>query len=64
MKKRHQQKMVILSLALLLLLNVPLVLVFDQSGSVFGIPLIYFFIFLLWIAAVVISYIILIKYHE
>ncbi|MGB5820632.1 MAG: hypothetical protein WBG90_14200 [Saonia sp.] len=64
MKKRHQQKMVILSLALLLMLNVPMVLIFDQSGSVFGIPLIYFFIFLLWILGVVISYAILNRYHE
>ncbi|MCK8523431.1 hypothetical protein M0D21_17750 [Aquimarina sp. D1M17] len=64
MKKRHQQKLIILSLVLFLLWNVPLVLVFDHSGEIFGFPMIYFFIFLIWILAIIISYIILHRHYE
>jgi hypothetical protein len=36
MKKRHQQKLVVLSLLLLLALNLPIVLLFDSSDSFLG----------------------------
>ena len=42
MKKRHEQKLIILSVGMLLILNVPFLLVFNLDGSIFGIP---FFIF-------------------
>ena len=64
MKKRHQQKLVIVSLGLVIMLNAPMILIFDHSGSVLGIPMIYFFIFLIWIVSVVLSYLILNRYHE
>ncbi|WP_244548142.1 hypothetical protein [Aquimarina spongiae] len=64
MKKRHQQKLIVLSFVLFLLWNVPLVLIFDQSGEIFGFPMIYFFIFLIWILAIFISYIILHRHYE
>lgn len=64
MKKRHQQKLIILSLVLLLLFNIPLVLIFNQFGSVFGFPIMYFFIFLIWALAIVVSALILKRYHE
>ncbi|KZS41645.1 hypothetical protein AWE51_19800 [Aquimarina aggregata] len=64
MKKRHQQKLIILSLMLFLVWNVPLVLIFDHSGEIFGFPIIYFFIFLIWILAILISFFILRRYYE
>ncbi len=64
MKKRHQQKLIILSLALLLLFNIPLILVFNHSGHISGFPTMYFFIFLIWAIAIFISSIILKKYYE
>ncbi|MBQ4820986.1 hypothetical protein [Aquimarina sp. MMG016] len=64
MKKRHQQKLIVVSLLLFLLWNVPFILIFDHSGEVFGFPMIYFFIFIIWIIAVVVSFIILQRHHE
>ncbi|MFD0862209.1 hypothetical protein ACFQ1M_08305 [Sungkyunkwania multivorans] len=64
MKKRHEQKLVVLSLTLLFLLNVPLVMIFDQEASFFGFPSIYFFIFLLWAVAILVSFLILKRHYE
>lgn len=64
MKKRHEQKLVVLSIALFLLLNVPLMLIFNHEGNVFGIPIFYFSIFLIWLVSVIISLIVLKRYYE
>lgn len=64
MKKRHEQKLVILTIALFLLFNVPLVLIFDRSDSVLGFPIFYFSIFSIWLASIIISYIVLKKNYE
>mgnify|MGYP000099419717 CR=1 FL=1 len=64
MKKRHQQKLVILSLGLIILLNVPFVNVFNLSHSVLGFPLFYFFVFTLWAITSCITYFILKKYSD
>jgi len=64
MKKRHQQKLIILSLGLFIILNVPFIMIFNTDGSVFGIPILYFFVFLIWLFSVIISFIVLNKYYE
>lgn len=64
MKKRHEQKLVVLSIALIALFNIPLVMIFSQDGNILGFPTLYFFIFLVWTVAIGISYIILSRYHE
>ncbi|MDV7140060.1 hypothetical protein R3X28_14300 [Maribacter sp. TH_r10] len=64
MKKRHEQKLVIVSIALLLVLNIPIVLVFNLDGAIFGIPLFYFYVFTVWILSIIISYIVLKRYYE
>ncbi len=64
MKKRHEQKLVVLSLALLLLFNVPFILIFNLDGNILGFPVLYFSIFLIWLLSVVISYVILKRYYE
>jgi hypothetical protein len=64
LKKRHEQKLVILALALLVVLNIPVVYIFDTGAAIFGIPLLYAFIFFVWLLAIVISYIILSKHYE
>lgn len=64
MKKRHQQKLVLLAATLLLLFNVPLVLLFDGKESVFGFPVFYFSVFSIWLFATVVSYIVLTRYYE
>jgi len=64
MKKRDEQKLIVISLVLFVLLNVPFISVFDYQGHILGFPVLYFFIFLCWILVVVISYKILSKYDE
>jgi hypothetical protein len=64
MKKRHQQKLIILSFILLSLFNFPLLLLFNTSSSFLGFPVIYFYIFFVWIVDIIVSYKILKKYYE
>ncbi|WP_344928480.1 hypothetical protein [Aquimarina addita] len=64
MKKRHQQKLVILSLGLVFLFNLPLILIVNRSGSIFGFPILYFAVFLIWAIAILISAFILKKHYE
>ncbi|MCK8142817.1 hypothetical protein MW871_13025 [Flavobacterium sp. I-SCBP12n] len=64
MKKRHEQKLVILSMLLLLALNLPLLLLFDNSKPIFGFPIIYIYIFSAWLFSVAISYFIIKRYYE
>ncbi|WP_091431511.1 hypothetical protein [Flavobacterium degerlachei] len=64
MKKRHEQKLVILSLLMLLALNIPLLLLFDSSKPVFGFPIVYIYIFSAWLFSIAISYLIIKKYYE
>ncbi|HPF95871.1 MAG TPA: hypothetical protein P5264_00830 [Mangrovimonas sp.] len=64
MKKRHEQKLVVLSLALFLVLNIPFILVFNIEGEVLGFPIMYVAIFSFWLISIIISYIILKKHYE
>lgn len=64
MKKRHEQKLVILSLVLFLLFNVPLMLIYNLEGAICGIPVFYLSMFSIWLFGVVTSMIILNKYYE
>ncbi|WP_273272895.1 hypothetical protein [Maribacter polysiphoniae] len=64
MKKRHEQKLIILSIGMLLLFNIPLLWVFNIDGALFGIPYFYFYLFSVWLISIIISYIILNRFYE
>ena len=64
MKKRHQHKLVVLSLLLVLALILPLLLLFDSAESFLGFPIIYIYIFSVWLFSVVTSWIVLQRYYE
>ncbi|MCB0460402.1 MAG: hypothetical protein R2821_11285 [Flavobacteriaceae bacterium] len=64
MKKRHEQKLIVLSIVLFLFLNIPLLLIFNIDGAVLGIPILYFSIFLFWLIAIIVSFIILKRHYE
>ena len=64
MKKRHQQKLIVLSLLLLLVLNLPIVLLFDSADNVLGFPVIYIYIFSIWLFSVLMSWIVVQRYYE
>ncbi|RED43507.1 hypothetical protein DFQ10_105105 [Winogradskyella eximia] len=64
MKKRHEQKLAVLSLALFLVFNIPFILIFNFEGAIFGIPTLYFSIFSFWLLSILISYIVLKRHYE
>jgi hypothetical protein len=64
MKKRHQQKLVIVSMVLLICLNMPIILLFDSSENIFGFPSSCIFIFSTWFISILMSLAILIRYNE
>ncbi|MBS4039702.1 MAG: hypothetical protein ACK4JX_07700 [Flavobacterium sp.] len=64
MKKRHEQKLVFISLVLLVIFNIPILLLFDGSECIAGLPKIYIFLFSVWALAIVAVTYILHKYHD
>jgi hypothetical protein len=64
MKKRHQQKLVILSLVLFIGLNFPIVLLADSSRLILGMPATLVYLLLLWLFGSIMSLIIMKKYYE
>ncbi len=63
-KKRHQQKFVVLSVMLFLLWNVPFVSIFDGDAQFLGFPMFYVFIFGSWLVSIVVAFVILNKFYE
>ena len=64
MKQRHKQKLLILSAVLLVLFNAPVLLLFNSAESRFGMPLIYGYIFTVWLLSSVFSFLIFKKFDE
>ena len=62
--KRHQQKLILLGVVLFFMWNLPFVTVFDADFQLFGFPAFYLFIFLGWLLAIVIAYLLLKKHYE
>ena len=64
MKKRHKQKLVILSITLFVMLNAPVLLLFNRTQQMWGLPMIYLFIFMFWLASCIASFLIFRKFDE
>ncbi|MEN4760676.1 hypothetical protein ABEG63_10115 [Chryseobacterium sp. C39-AII1] len=64
MKKRHEQKLIILSLGLLIAFSIPLSLLFNSDREVFGYPMMLIYIFAVWMVSIIISFVIVKKYDE
>lgn len=64
MKKRHEQKLIVLSIALFFIFNIPFVLIFNFEGAILGIPTFYYSIFSIWLLSIIISYIVLNRHYE
>ncbi|MEN9001716.1 MAG: hypothetical protein ABF242_05350 [Flavobacteriales bacterium] len=64
MKKRHEQKLILLSILLVLVINIPIVMIFNQEGHILGFPTLYFYLFSVWLCSILISYFILKKHYE
>ena len=64
MKKRHEQKLILLALLLVVLFNMPVIFIFNSSDSIFGFPVLYFYIFSVWLISILLSFFILKKHYE
>lgn len=64
MKKRHQQKLIVLSFTLFIAFNLPILLLFDSIQKVFGLPFIYIYLFSIWLISILITFIIIKRYYE
>ncbi|MEA1847993.1 MULTISPECIES: hypothetical protein [Chryseobacterium] len=64
MKKRHEQKLIILSIGLLIAFSIPVSLLFNSDREVLGYPMILIYIFVIWMISIIISFIIIKKYDE
>ncbi|CAA7194531.1 hypothetical protein [Chryseobacterium fistulae] len=64
MKKRHEQKLIILSIGLMIMFSIPISLLFNSEDKVLGYPMMLVYIFIIWIASIIISFVIVKKYDE
>lgn len=64
MKKRHEQKLVILSIGLMIAFSIPISLIFNSEKEVFGYPMILIYLFVIWMISIVISFVIVKRYDE
>lgn len=64
MKKRHQQKLVIVSMLLLIGFNMPIVLLFDSADNLLGFPVVYIYFFSIWLLSILLSLLIVKRYNE
>ena len=64
MKKKHKQKLVILSIALFVLFNAPVLLLFNKTDNTFGLPMIYIYIFAVWLSSGLLSFLVFKKFDE
>ncbi|CAD7816487.1 hypothetical protein CHRY9390_03179 [Chryseobacterium aquaeductus] len=64
MKKRHEQKLIILSVALVIAFSIPISLLFNSEKEVFGYPMILVYLFAVWMISILISFVIVKKYGE
>lgn len=64
MKKRHEQKLIFISFVLMALFSAPIILLFNNAEPIFGLPILYIYIFGVWLLSVIASFIIIKKYDE
>ncbi|WP_300346706.1 hypothetical protein [Chryseobacterium sp.] len=64
MKKRHEQKLIILSFGLLIAFSIPISLLFNSEKEVFGYPMILIYVFAVWMISIIVSFVIIKKYDE
>ncbi|RXM53365.1 MULTISPECIES: hypothetical protein [unclassified Chryseobacterium] len=64
MKKRHEQKLVILSIGLMIAFSIPISLLFNSEREIFGYPMILIYLFVVWMVSIMISFVIVKKHNE
>lgn len=63
MKKRHEQKLILLSIGLMVTFSIPVSLLFNSEQEVLGYPMLLVYFFALWMASIITAFIIVKKYE-
>ncbi|MBO9694296.1 hypothetical protein [Chryseobacterium sp.] len=64
MKKRHEQKLIILSVGLMMAFSIPISLLFNSEREISGYPMILIYLFVVWMISIIISFVIVKRYDE
>lgn len=64
MKKRHEQKLIILSIGLMIAFSIPVSMLFNSEREVFGYPMILVYLFAVWMISIIVSFVIVKRYDE
>jgi ABC-type transport system involved in multi-copper enzyme maturation permease subunit len=64
MKKRHEQKLIILSFGMMIAFSIPISLIFNSEKEVLGYPMILIYLFVVWMISIIISFVIVKRYNE
>ncbi|UTX48771.1 hypothetical protein [Chryseobacterium sp. MA9] len=64
MKKRHEQKLIILSFGMMIAFSIPISLLFNNEKEVLGYPMILIYLFVIWMISIIISFVIVKRYDE
>jgi ABC-type sugar transport system permease subunit len=64
MKKRHEQKLIILSVGLMIAFSIPISLLFNSEREVLGYPMILIYLFVVWMISIVTSFVIVKRHDE
>lgn len=54
-KKRHEQKLVVLSIGVMIAINLPVILIFNHADQVYGVPVLYLFLFSVWLVSILLT---------
>ncbi|MGE4513117.1 hypothetical protein SAMN05421846_11483 [Chryseobacterium taeanense] len=63
MKKRHEQKLILLSIGLMIAFSIPVSLLFNSEHEVLGYPMLLVYLFAVWMLSIIIALIIVKKYE-
>ncbi len=56
LKKRHEQRMILVAVFAFIALNIPFVLLFNQDKNIAGLPVLWLWIFAVWLFSILVSY--------
>ncbi|WP_449387743.1 hypothetical protein [Chryseobacterium lineare] len=63
MKKRHEQKLILLSIGLMVAFSIPVSLLFNSEQEVLGYPMLLVYLFAVWMISIIIALVIVKKYE-
>jgi len=63
MKKRHEQKLILLSIGLMVAFSIPVSLIFNSEQEVLGYPMLLVYFFAVWMVSIITAFVIVKKYE-